>query len=74
MNLAFKPENNVVIAVSGPAGSDLTIDKTTLTFTSSNWKTQQAVKVTAAEDDDADDDTGLSITHTATSSDSNYSG
>ena len=47
-----------------PAGTDLTLDKTSLTFTMDNWDVAQTVVVTAAEDDDAVTDAGVTLTHT----------
>ena len=40
------------------------MDKTTLTFTSTNWDVAQTVAVTAAEDDDGVTDVGVTLTHT----------
>ena len=53
--LTTEPSNNVTISVSLAAGSDadITVDKTSLTFTTDNWSTTQEVTVSAAEDDDA---------------------
>ena len=57
--LTTQPAGDVTMTVSGHAGTDLTLSGTTLTnnvltFTDRNWGTAQTVKVTAAEDDDAD--------------------
>ena len=54
--LDFKPSADVTVTITGPSGSDLTIDKTELVFTTANWDTAQEVKVTAAGDDDSLDD------------------
>ena len=64
VRLSEQPSENVTVTVTGHAGTDLSLDKTTLTFTTSNWNTAQTVKVTAAHDDDGDDDTET-LTHTA---------
>ncbi len=52
--LTTEPSNNVTIAVLLAAGSDtdITVDKTSLTFTTDNWSTTQEVTVSAAEDSD----------------------
>ena len=64
--LTTEPSNNVTISVSLAAGSDadITVDKTSLTFTTDNWSTAQEVTVSAAEDDDALNGTAT-IEHTA---------
>ncbi len=72
--LDFQPSASVSVGITGPTGSDLTISATSLTFTTSNWNTAQSVTVTAAEDHDSADDTGLTITHAVTSTDTNYDG
>jgi len=46
----------------------------TLTFTDSNWDETQTVTVTAVDDDVAEGSHSSTITHSATSSDSNYNG
>ena len=64
VKLATQPTGEVTVTVSGHAGTDLTLDKTTLTFTVDNWATAQTVTVTAEEDDDAVTDAGVTLTHT----------
>ena len=54
--LDFQPSSNVTVTITGPSGSDLTIDETELLFTTGNWETAQPVKVTAASDDDSAND------------------
>ena len=73
MALTSQPTAAVTIAVTAPSGSDVSVDKTTLTFTSSNWDDEQTVTVSAAQDDDALDETAT-ITHSVTSTDSDYDG
>ena len=53
--LDTQPSGDVTIAVSFASGSDadITVDKTSLTFTTDNWSTAQEITVLAAEDDDA---------------------
>ena len=62
--LGSRPTDDVAVGVTLPAGTDLTLDKTTLTFTSTNWDVAQTVTVTAAEDDDGVTDAGVTLTHT----------
>ena len=68
VRLATEPTGEVTVTVSGHAGTDLTLDKTTLTFTVDNWDTAQTVTVKAGEDDDAANDTAT-LTHTASGGD-----
>ena len=71
--LNTQPTANVTVTVAGHAGTDVTPDPTTLTFTTVNWATAQPVTVTAAGDADTADDT-VSLTHSATSADGDYQG
>ena len=60
--LESQPTADVTMAVSG-ATSYLSVDKTALTFTPSNWQAEQTVTVSAAEDDDAVVDPAVTLTH-----------
>ena len=64
--LDAQPSANVTISLSFASGSDedITVDKTSLTFTTDNWSAAQEVTVSAAEDDDATDG-AATIEHTA---------
>ena len=53
---------NVTVTVVAPDNLDLSVNKTSLTFTSANWDTAQEVRVTADEDNDDIDDQDT-ITH-----------
>ena len=64
VKLATLPSGSVSVSITGHAGTDLTLDKTTLTFTVDNWDVVQTVAVTAAEDDDAVTVAGVTLTHT----------
>ena len=73
VRLASEPAIDVTVAVSGHAGTDLsvsgdTLSDSVLTFTPANWNQAQTVSVAAAEDDDAADD-ALALTHTASGAD-----
>ena len=73
--LDTEPAGNVTVTIGGFAGTDLTLDKTTLTFTPSSWDTAQTVRVTAGQDDDAVDEDVVNITHAVTSTgDTDYNG
>ena len=68
VTLTSQPAGDVTIAISGQAGTDLTLSGTTLTnnvltFTTENWGTAQTVKVKAAEDGDADQDADVTLVH-----------
>ena len=71
--LDIQPTADVTVTVAGHAGTDVTPNPTTLTFTTSNWDTAQTVTVTAGDDTDTTDDT-VTLTHRATSTDTDYSG
>ena len=74
MILGSQPDGDVVIAIGGVTGTDLSLEKDSLTFTDQNWNTEQTVKVSAGHDDDTTDDTAT-LTHAASSaSDSRYDG
>ena len=76
VKLATQPTGNVKVTVARKSGSDQDTDlsvKTgaSLTFTTSNWSTDQTVTLQAAQDDDGENDTAV-FTHTA--SGANYGG
>ena len=63
-------------SLNGADGTDLSVDKTTLTFTATTWETAQTVTVTAVEDElsEGDGET-VTLTHTvASAADSDYQG
>ena len=65
--LDTEPAGNVTVTIQDPAdNTDVTADPASLTFTDQNWDTAQTVTVSAAEDDNADDETAT-ITHTVAS-------
>ncbi len=68
--LTSQPTNDVTVAIDHD--SEVSLDKSTLTFTNSDWSSAQTVTVTAVNDDIDEDSEDSIITHTATSSDSNY--
>ena len=61
VRLNAAPTADVTVAISS-SNPDVTVMPNSLTFTSSNWETEQTVTVTAAEDADAADDTA-NLTH-----------
>ena len=73
--LDTEPVGDVTVTIGGITDTDLTLDKTTLTFTDQDWDTAQTVRVTAGQDDDAVDEEVVNITHTvASTDDSDYDG
>ena len=70
--LTSQPTANVVVTVS--PNSQVSVDKTTLTFTSSNWNVAQTVTVTAVNDSVAQGTHTGTISHTVASSDAGYNG
>ena len=71
--LDSRPTANVTITIGGQSGADVTAVPSPMTFTPMNWNTAQTVTVTAGNDTDTADDM-VSLTHSATSTDTDYSG
>ena len=70
VRLASEPTGTVTVHADAPAGSDVRVASSgtpaltaSLTFTTTNWETPQPFTVTAVEDADGEDDTGLAISH-----------
>ena len=62
--LDTQPSAAVTVTVGGTSG-DVSVDKSSLTFTTTDWGTAQTVTVSAAEDDDAATDDAVTLTHSA---------
>ena len=62
--LASKPTAEVTVTISGVANTDLSLNDSTLTFSTTTWSTAQTVTVTADEDDDGEDD-AATLSHAA---------
>ena len=71
VRLSSIPTADVTVSITGYANTDLTLDKTELTFTQATWNQNQAITVTAGPDNDGMDDTAT-LVHTA--SGANYGG
>jgi len=52
ISLSARPSSPVPITITGHENSDITLDKSTLTFSTANWDIAQSIKVMAHEDDD----------------------
>ena len=63
VKLDTEPTAGVTVAVQVPAGAEVSVDKTALTFTAENWNQAQTVTVTAAQDADAVADNPVKIRH-----------
>ena len=70
--LKSQPTSNVTLNMSSNNSSRISISKSSLTFTASNWDTEQSVKFTAIDDSIDDGDVTVSVTIKSTSSDINY--
>ena len=63
--LTTQPTATVTVTVVGASG-DVSVDPSSLTFTTENWEEAQEVKVTVAEDGDALQDASVTLTHRVT--------
>ena len=63
--LETQPSAAVTVTISGHTGSDLGLDKDSLSFSTSNWSSPQTVTVTARDDADALTDPAVTLTHSA---------
>ena len=73
VKLTSRPAHDVIIAVTHSGDQDIGIDDQELTFTDSDWNQAQTVAVTAAQDEDARDDTAT-LSHSVVSTDTDYNG
>ena len=60
--LGAVPASDVVLSLTASDTGEATIDKSTMTFTGSNWNTPQTVTVTGISDDAVDGDQNSTIT------------
>ena len=67
--LTTQPSAAVTVTISGQASSDLVVDPSSLTFSTSNWSSPQTVTVTASDDADALTDPVVTLTHRASGGD-----
>ena len=67
--LTSQPTEDVTVDVSVPSGTDVSVDKTSLTFTPLTWYTAQTVAVSADEDEDAVVDDAVRLTHAVSGGD-----
>ena len=69
VKLDTEPTGDVIIAVNVPSGSEVSVDDTTLRFTTSNWNILQTVTVMAEADEDAVMDAAVTLSHTVSGND-----
>ena len=67
--LTSEPIDEVMVMVEVPAGRDVSVDKTSLRFTPSNWNRPQDVTVDADDDTDAVADPPVTLRHTVSGGD-----
>ena len=60
--LTAEPTGDVTVTVGGYSGTDVTVDNTSLTFSTITWETEQTVTVTAGQDAGEVNDT-VALTH-----------
>lgn len=70
--LNAKPNSDVIITIKSDHNDRLSISSSSLTFTPSNWNTDQTVKFTAIDDHIANGDLNFSITINSSSGDSRF--
>ena len=63
--LGSRPEDDVTVGVSLPAGTDLSVDPVSLTFGRDDWSAPQSVTLSAATDTDLIADEPVAISHAA---------
>ena len=68
------PSASVVIAIESVGTAAVTVSPASLRFTTTNWNTAQTVTVTGVDDNVDQGNRSVTITHTATSDDTNYNG
>ena len=71
VRLESQPTGTVTVMVRGASG-DVTVKPSRLVFTTGNWDEEQMVEVKAGQDDDAEPDPAVTLTHAA--SGGGYSG
>jgi hypothetical protein len=74
VKLNTQPTADVTITLTSGDETEGTLSASTLTFTADNWNTAQTVTVTGVDDSIDDGDIGYTISTSATSTDTNYSG
>ncbi|MUG96098.1 hypothetical protein F7734_28655 [Scytonema sp. UIC 10036] len=71
-SLALNTQPTANVTVNLAVGNQLFADKTSVTFTPSNWNTHQTITLSAIDDSVVEGAQTANITHTVSSADSNY--
>ena len=71
--LTSQPTDGLTVTITHSGDADIDGSPDRLTFSPSDWNQAQTVTVSAAQDDDARDDTAT-LSHTVTSTDTDYNG
>ena len=75
MHLSKQPASNVVVSASSDnLGEGVISGSSTLTFTTSNWATDQTITVTGVSDSSVDGDVAYNLNLSTTSADSSWNG
>ncbi len=72
--LDTKPTASVAVSLSNPDSGAVTVSPTSWTFTTTNWNTAKTFTVSGVEENSDYDDETVTISHSATSGDTKYSG
>ena len=62
--LASQPTGDVTVTITGHSGTDVGLNRMTLSFTTSDWNIEQSVMASADQDNDSDNDSAT-LTHAA---------
>ncbi|MEE2903460.1 MAG: myxococcus cysteine-rich repeat containing protein [Myxococcota bacterium] len=65
LSLSYQPNSNVSLSVSNPDSGRLTLNRSSFSFTPSNWNSPQYLTIQSLADDDADDN-NLSLSFSGT--------
>ncbi len=65
VRLTSRPIASVNVAITGQAGTDLTVGTPNLTFTTTNWNNARTVTVSASTDNDSDNEAPITLVHAA---------
>ena len=72
--LDTKPTASVAVSLANPDSGAVTVSPTSYTFTTTNWNTAKTFTVSGVEENSDYDDETVTISHSATSGDTKYSG
>ncbi|WP_254064188.1 S8 family serine peptidase, partial [Microcystis aeruginosa] len=73
-SLVLKTQPTADVTITLTSNNQITLNSTTLTFTTTNWNTPQNVTITAVDDTLTEGNQTATITHNISSTDTNYNG